>query len=381
MTGSLQIKNNKYYAVINLYIDGKRKQKWICTDLDVKGNKTRAEKFLREQIVALECKSGIVNSDILFSDYVKIWLEQVKNSVDSITFQGYEQLANSHIIPYFEQKKTRLQDVKKETLQAYIDEKSKSGRLDNKGGLSAKSLKLHRNILNQTIKEALKSGLISVNPCQWVKLPQIQRREPTFYTAEQIEKLLSAIIGDSTFYLLVKLTATYGLRRSEVLGLMWNSIDFENDTLQIAHTVVKVNSTVCKNKTKNASSYRSFPLIDEIKQLLLAERKKQTQNRKEFGKEYIQSPYVFVWDNGKPFATEYVSQHFKRLLEWNNLPHIRFHDLRHSCASILLSRGFTLKDVQEWLGHSDITLTANIYGHLDIERKKAIADTMANILA
>lgn len=381
MTGSLQIKNNKYYAVINLYIDGKRKQKWICTDLDVKGNKTRAEKFLREQIVALECKSGIVNSDILFSDYVKIWLEQVKNSVDSITFQGYEQLANSHIIPYFEQKKTRLQDVKKETLQAYIDEKSKSGRLDNKGGLSAKSLKLHRNILNQTLKEALKSGLISVNPCQWVKLPQIQRREPTFYTAEQIEKLLSAIIGDSTFYLLVKLTATYGLRRSEVLGLMWNSIDFENDTLQIAHTVVKVNSTVCKNKTKNASSYRSFPLIDEIKQLLLAERKKQTQNRKEFVKEYIQSPYVFVWDNGKPFATEYVSQHFKRLLEWNNLPHIRFHDLRHSCASILLSRGFTLKDVQEWLGHSDITLTANIYGHLDIERKKAIADTMANILA
>lgn len=381
MTGSLQIKNNKYYAVINLYVNGKRKQKWICSDLDVKGNKTRAEKFLREQILALECKEGIVNSDILFSDYVKIWLEQVKNSVDSITFQGYEQLANSHIIPYFEQKKTPLQDVKKETLQAYIDEKSKSGRLDNKGGLSAKSLKLHRNILNQTLKEALKSGLISVNPCQWVKLPQIQRREPTFYTAEQIEKLLSAIIGDSTFYLLVKLTATYGLRRSEVLGLMWNSIDFENDTLQIAHTVVKVNSTVCKDKTKNASSYRSFPLIDEIKQLLLAERKKQTQNRKEFGKEYIQSPYVFVWDNGKPFATEYVSQHFKRLLEWNNLPHIRFHDLRHSCASILLSRGFTLKDVQEWLGHSDITLTANIYGHLDIERKKAIADTMANILA
>lgn len=83
----------------------------------------------------------------------------------------------------------------------------------------------------------------------------------------------------------------------------------------------------------------------------------------------------------KYFATEYVSQHFKRSLEWNNLPHIRFHDLRHSCASILLSSGFTLKDVQERLGHSDITLTANIYGHLDIERKKAIADTMANILA
>ena len=74
----------------------------------------------------------------------------------------------------------------------------------------------------------------------------------------------------------------------------------------------------------------------------------------------------------KYFVTEYVSQHFKRLLEWNNLPHIRFHDLRHSCASILLSRGFTLKDVQERLVHSDITLTANIYGHFDIERKKLL---------
>ena len=74
----------------------------------------------------------------------------------------------------------------------------------------------------------------------------------------------------------------------------------------------------------------------------------------------------------KYFATEYVSQHFKRLLEWNNLPHIRFRDLRHSYASILLFRGFTLKDVQEWLVHSDITLTANIYGHFDIERKKLL---------
>lgn len=379
MTGSLQIKNDKYYAVINLYENGKRKQKWICSELSVKGNKTKAERFLREQIANYESKAGLISSDVLFSDYIKIWLDRIKNTVDDVTYQGYEQLAKSHIIPYFEEKKIRLQNLNKDHLQAYIDEKAKKGRLDNKGGLSAKSLKLHRNVLNQTLKEALKSGLISVNPCQWVKFPQIQRREPTFYTAEQVEKLLSVITEDKTFYLLVKITATYGLRRSEVLGLQWNSINFEQDTLQIGHTVVKLNTTVRKDKTKNASSFRSFPLIPEIKQLLIAEKKRQEQNRKEFGKAYENSPYVFVWDNGKPYATEYVSQHFRRILKWNNLPHIRFHDLRHSCASILLSRGLTLKDVQEWLGHSDITLTANIYGHLDIERKRTIADTMANI--
>lgn len=149
--------------------------------------------------------------------------------------------------------------------------------------------------------------------------------------------------------------------------------------IQIGHTVVKLNKTVRKDKTKNASSFRSFPLIAEIKQLLINEKKRQEQNSKLLGQDYIRSSYIFVWNDGKPYATEYVSQHFNRILKWNDLPHIRFHDLRHSCASILLSRGFTLKDVQEWLGHSDITLTANIYGHLDIERKKSIAYTMANI--
>lgn len=221
--------------------------------------------------------------------------------------------------------------------------------------------------------------MILVNPCQWVKLPQLQRREPRFYNAEQLENLLNTITDDKVFYLLVKITATYGLRRSEVLGLKWNSINFENNTLQICHTVVKVNEVVYKDKTKNASSFRTFPLVPEIKELLIDEKKRQAQNRKEFGKEYANTPYIFVWDNGNPYTPDYVSHHFKLILKNNDLPHIRFHDLRHSCASILLSRGFTLKDVQEWLGHADIKMTANIYGHLDIKRKQTIADTMANM--
>ncbi len=101
---------------------------------------------------------------------------------------------------------------------------------------------------------------------------------------------------------------------------------------------------------------------------------------KRLPKEYISSPYIFVWDNGKPYSTDYVSKHFRLILKSNDFPPIRFHDLRHSCASILLSRGFTLKDVQEWLGHANISVTADIYGHLDFSRKKTIADTMADLL-
>lgn len=378
MTGTITVKNGKYYAVINYYENGKRKQKWINSGLTEKGNKTKAEKFLREQITLYENEFGKISSNILFADYVLIWLKAVAPTVDDVTYQGYEMLANSHIIPYFKDKKIRLQDISIDNLQAYVDEKAKNGRLDNKGGLSAKSLKLHRNIINQTLNEALKNGLISDNPCKWVKFPKVERREPNFYTAEQIDNLLSCIKDDTTFSLLIKMTATYGLRRSEVLGLKWDCINFETNIFQISHTVVKINTTVRKDKTKNQSSRRSLPLTSDIRKLLIAERNRQAQNRKEFGKEYQNNNYIFLWDDGRPYATEYVSQHFKRVLAWNNFPHIRFHDLRHSCASILLSRGFMLKDVSEWLGHGDISLTANLYGHLDVNRKKSIADTMSN---
>jgi len=377
MTGNLQIKNDKYYAVINLYENGKRKQKWICTGYSVKGNKTKAEKFLREQIAYFESREGVINSDMLFSEYVKIWLDESQKTVDEITYQGYEQLAKSHIIPYFQALGVQLQKVDKNLIQNYINEKARNGRLDGKGGLSTRSLKLHKNIINQTLKEALKNGLITVNPCQFVTLPAMNRREPTFYTASQVDTLLS-VFKDDPLYLLVKITATYGLRRSEILGLQWNSINFETDTIQISHTVVKVQTVVQKNKTKNQSSYRGFPLVPEIKTLLLEERARQENNKNEFKKAYTDSPYVFVWSDGKPFTPDFVTHHFERIIKKNNLPYIRFHDLRHSCASILLSQGFTLKDVQEWLGHSDIKMTANVYGHLDIERKKSIAEAMAS---
>ena len=118
--------------------------------------------------------------------------------------------------------------------------------------------------------------------------------------------------------------------------------------------------------------------MPEIKTLLLEERARQENNKKEFKKAYTDSPYVFVWSDGKPFTPDFVTHHFERIIKKNNLPYIRFHDLRHSCASILLSQGFTLKDVQEWLGHSDIKMTANVYGHLDIERKKSIAEAIAS---
>ena len=379
MTGSLQIKANKYYIVLNTYENGKRKPKWISTGLPAKGNKRKAEQMLRDAIRQEELCSGIVPSDVTFADYVRLWLQQVKRRVDEVTHQGYEAIALGHVIPYFERTGIQLQKVTRAQLQAYIDEKAASGRKDGRGGLSARSLRLHKNILYQALTEAVKNELIPANPCQYVELPPAVRYEAKYYTAEQLHTLLSAIEKDPLAPM-IAVTIIYGLRRSELLGLKWDSIDFDSKLVTIKHTVSKVTAVVEKDKTKNASSRRSFPLTDEARAIFLQAKVDEDSNRRLMGKGYQQNDYVFKWPDGRPFSPDYVSRHFSILLKNNGLPHIRFHELRHSCASLLLNQGFTLKDVQEWMEHSDIKMTANIYGHLDVARKQNMAGVMSGLL-
>ena len=376
MTGSLTIKNGKYYAVLNTYEDGKRKKKWINSGLPEKGNKRKAEAFLREKIAEYERMEGIVQTDILFADYVRHWLTHIARKVDEVTMQGYQTLADSHILPYFDQKKVPLRSIDHTMIQRYMDEKHECGRLDGKGGLSPRSLRLHKNIISQTLDLAVQTKLIPANPCQFVELPQNVRYESTFYTAAQLQDLFTALQGDELLPL-VKITALYGLRRSELLGLQWDSIDFERKTMTIRHTVSKVTEVVAKDKTKNASSRRTFPLTVVAEAIFRRAKELEQQNRAAFGREYQENAYVFKWADGHPYSPDYISHRFNRLLKKHELPHIRFHELRHSCASLLIDMGFTLKDVQEWLGHSDIKMTANIYAHLDTARKTNMADSIA----
>ena len=379
MTGSLQIKNDKFYIILNQKENGKRKQKWIATGLDVKGNKRKAEQLLRETL--LECESAPPKpvNDVLFADYIRAWLKVAERRVDSVTFQGYKLMANAQVIPYFDESGILLHDVTREALQTFFDEKAIKGRKDGKGGLSPSSLRQYKNIIRQTLNEAVKNGVLQTNPCQFVELPKKQHYESSYYSAAQLKTLFDAI-QDDPIYPLIKITALYGLRRSEVLGLKWDSVDFVSGRLTIKHTVSRVTTTVCKDKTKNSSSHRSFPLSAEAREIFMQARAEEQRNRQLCGAEYEENDFVFKWPNGKPFSPDYVSAHFSRILKNNHLPHIRFHELRHSCASLLLNNGFTLKDVQEYMGHSDIQMTANIYGHLDMQRKQLLTEKMASSL-
>lgn len=376
MTGSLVIKNGKYYAVLNVYDNGKRRKKWICSNLPEKGNKRRAEQFLREKIAEQELLEGIIRTDITLSDYIRVWLTHVSRKVDAVTLQGYETLAKGHVLPYFDEKKIKLRDVDHVILQQYIDEKFHSGRKDGSGGLAPRSLRLHNNILHQTLDLAVMNKLIPMNPCQFVVLPKNERFEAKFYDTDQLQQLYKAIEGERILPL-IKITAFYGLRRSELLGLQKDSINLQARTMTIKHTVCKVTKIVEKNKTKNASSFRTFPLTDEAIEIFKTAEADEQRNRKIFGEKYHENNYVFKWPDGRPYSPDYVSHRFRELLKKHNLPHIRFHELRHSCASILITMGFSLKDIQEWLGHSDIKMTANIYAHLDVARKNKVAESLS----
>ena len=386
MTGSLQIKNNKYYLVLNTYENGKRKPKWIATELAAKGNKTRAQKLLRdtlkeyEQAEEARAEQEANRSLMPFTEAIRLWYEDkisdFEHPIDEVTKQGYDTLMKNHVYPYFREKGFRLCEITKDNLQEYISEKAKNGKLNGKGGLAPRSLKLIKNIVNHTLQFCVAEGMIPSNPCQFVKLPACQRYEAKFYTKSQIDELLEKIKSEP-LYPLIRLTALYGLRRSEALGLCWDCVNFEAETITIRRTVSKVTTVVAKDKTKNNSSRRSFPMTPDIKQLLLELQTQQEKDKKFFGKEYHDCDYVFRWPDGRPFSPDYVSDKFPRLLKANNMPKIRFHELRHSAASNLLSMGFSLKDVQEWLGHSDIKTTANIYGHLDAKRKKSMAEALS----
>lgn len=377
MTGSMQVKNGKYYVVINTTdSSGKRKQKWVSTGLEAKGNKKKAEKMLRDIIQKYELTGYNEKSDILFCDYMKLWLERTEKSVDIITYQGYSSVAKAHIIPYFENKRLKLSAVNRDVIQEYINVKSENGRLDGKGGLSPKTMKTHKLILQLAFKEAMKDELIVKNPCEYVTLPKMQRREATFYTIGQLNDLFAAVKNEPLFPL-IYLTVIYGLRRSEVLGLKWDSINFEQKSVTIKHTVVRYFDVVEKDSTKTASSFRTYPMTEDVERLLVKLKNCEAENKALFGKEYCQNDYIFKWADGKPYAPDYITSKFSKLLKKYNLPHIRFHDLRHSCASLLIANGFTLKDIQEWLGHSDFRITANIYAHLDTKRKADIANSMS----
>ena len=376
--GSLQIKSNKYYAVFR--VNGK--VKWHSLGIEARrGNKRKAEQAMAELAAQYNENPEDFNKTDL-ADYIEIWLESVKPHIDIITHEGYTQYARKHIIPYFKEKKIALQDVKIQGIEEYYSYKSTAGRLDKKpGGLSSRTIKLHSIVLSLVFKKAIHDGILKSNPCEYAKIPKMAKTQPVakFYTVDECKKLLDITKG-TPLHDMIYITTIYGLRRSEMMGLKWDAIDFANDTLTIRHTVVLNSSIVAKDKTKNRTIMRTYPLLADIKEILLKIKNEQEKYRKLFGNCYIESQYVFTREDGRMYYPSYPTEMLTKCLKKHNMSHIRWHDLRHSCASLLILKGWQMKEISEWLGHADIGTTMNIYGHLNLEHKRKLGNTLNGLL-
>lgn len=389
ITGSLQKKKGLYYAVLNLYDDyGKRKPKWIPTGYTIKGNKKKAEKKLEQFKIEYEQKSKIQLRDpniydkyknILFCDYMLEWLEKQKGKVEQTTYIGYEQVIKGRLYKYFKSKKIKLVDLKPKHIQDFFD-------LLFSEGLSGNTIKHYRANISKALKSAVITEIIDSNPA--TKLEPIKVKEYTadYYTQDELLSLME-IIETTPIELPVIIAGVYGLRREEVIGIKWNAIDFKDKTLTIRHTVGRgkidgVTQFIFKDRAKSDSGYRTLPLFDFIADLLRKYKNKYEENKKFYGNTYCNDykDYICLMENGELMKPGYVTQTFSKILDNNHLRHIRLHDLRHSCGTLLVRNGVPLKDIQIWLGHSNFQTTLR-YAHADVENKRISANVIENKLA
>ncbi len=375
VAGHLQEKNGLYYMVVS-YPDvaGKRKTKWFSTGLPIKGNKKKAEKMLMDLRKEYVPKEKPLEQTILFSDFMLQWLEIVKPTIAITTYSSYCNMVTGVIVPYFKEKGITLGALKATDIQAFY--------MDQLKRVSASSVIHYHANIHKALKYATKNELIPSNPADKVERPKKSRFVGSFYDSEEVEQLFAAAKG-TNLEIPIFLGAFYGLRRSEALGLKWSAIDFQNNTVTIRHTVTTCLLDgkcvqVAQDTTKTKSSMRTLPLVPAFKEKLLSHKKQQEEYRRVCGRSYDKRylDYVCVDEMGTLISPHYLTAAFPKLLEKNGLRHIRFHDLRHSCASLLLANGVPMKQIQEWLGHSDFSTTANVYAHLDYNSKLSSADAM-----
>ena len=299
--------------------------------------------------------------------------------MEKTTFSPYTQMVKGKIAPYFRNTGLTLDGIQAKHIQSFYLHELKTVS-------PGTVIHYHANI-HKALKYAVKMDLIPFNPADKVERPKKQRYIADYYRQDELERLLE-VSKDHPYSLLIQMTAFYGLRRSEALGLKWDAIDFERDTITIKHIVTNAKidgkcEIVCADRAKTKSSLRSLPLIGSFREYFMQVKEAQELNKQVCGNcyNYEYDGFVFVDELGERMRVEYLTNAFPKFLESHGLRRMRFHDLRHSCASLLLANGVPLKHIQEWLGHSDFTTTANIYAHLDYKSKITSAQAMETGLA
>ncbi len=344
----------------------KRKTIYGKTQTEVRDRLTKA---LSDRI------DGIVYDDenLAFGEYLDIWLKgSVYGSVRQSTYDRDTNLVNNHIKPV-------LGGLKLKKLNSAHVQSFYRDRLDK--GLSASTVHKMHDILRRSLAQATKWHLVQRNVADTVKPPRPAPKEICALSATETRRLLEAAGGDRLEALYV-LAIHSGIRQGELLALRWQDVDVGNAVVSVRRTLTRSGGKVAFGEPKTKKSRRSICLTPQAVEALKAHLERQLQDIEILGDRYQDQGLVFTTDTGAPINPSNLRQRsFAPLLRRAGLPHMRFHDLRHTCATLLLSRGVHPKFVQELLGHATIAITLDTYSHIIPSMGDATARAMAEALA
>ena len=305
--------------------------------------------------------------------FLERWLDDTaRRSIRSSTYMGYERIVRLHIAP--EIGDLRLARLTADDLDALYS------RLQEKGLAPATISRVHA-LLHLALAHAQRRGAVAVNVADNVDPPRIPKREFRALLAEEAARLLDASRGDR-FHALYVLALGCGLRQAELLGLRWRDVDLAGAVLAVRQQVYRLAREWVYSEPKTAKGRRSVSLPASAVAALREHRQRQNEERLEYGPSWEDSGLVFPNHRGRPMAKEnLLRRSFWPLVERAGVPRIRFHDLRHTCATLLLSEGVHPKVVQERLGHSSIAVTMDVYSHVMPTLQKDAAERLDRLLA
>lgn len=328
------------------------------------------KKAARERLLQFEYdKKGdelVIPQEETVEVWLEYWIEDVmKPKIERTTYRGYKTIIG-HISADLGQ--IPLQKLTAKRIQQYLNDKMNA---EGENRISSNTAKKHLTLMRTAFKLAVQQDMLRKNPADAVESPKYVKPEISFYTAGEIRKLFSVIENDCILKPAVYLAALLGLRREEICGLKWSSIDFVNQILSVTDARTVAGSEVIEKNTKNYSSTRKLHIDNMLLEKLQEIKKGQKERRETFGDMYLINDYVEVDELGKPVNPGYLSSRFRKAIIKNELPHITLHGLRHTVASIANEAGMTQFDISKMLGHSSPDVTGKVYTHLfdDVQTK------------
>lgn len=359
MKGHIRQRGKDTWAIV-LYLgmeQGKKRQKWVT----VHGTKKDAERELRRLLHEMDTGSFVEPSKLTVGEYLERWLNEYASvRVAPLTLRRYQIVVRDHLIPL-------LGDIPLAKLTPMEIQKAYLKDLENgnkrvPGKLAPQSVAQHHRVLRKALKQAVRWQLLSRDPSDGVEPPRFTRKEMAVLDEADVLRLLERMKGHM-YYLPVLMAVTTGMRRGEILALRWQDVDLETGNVRVRRTVQELKGGITFKEPKTAKSRRTVKLPADVLQALQKHRTKQAEDKLFLGAQYQDNGLVFAEFSGKPIRPSRLTMsfgQFARKMGYN----MRFHDLRHTHATLLLKAGVNPKVVSERLGHSTVGTTLDVYSHV-----------------